>query len=115
MKKFVAIAAVASLLVAAPALAFWGWDDNNGYGGGDYNGNGDFVGDGSAEGEATFSMTFTARGRTNADFRGTGDTNGNWSGYGYDQPYWYGTQPYGGFNPWIQQPLLPPAQAPAAQ
>ena len=118
MKKRVAVLAVAAMVAAVPASAFWGWDDNNGYSGGAYDGRGDFFGNGDAEGEATFSMTFTGRARTNADFRGTGDTNGNWSGYGYDYPYYpgYGA-PYGApYVPWVQpQYPVAPQQVPAAQ
>jgi len=112
MKKLIAIAAVAAMVVAAPATGFWGWDDSNGYSGGRYDGRGDFVGNGNAEGEATFSMTFTGRGRTNADFRGNADTDGHWSGYGYDNPYpYYYGQPYA---PWAMQPQAAPP-APATQ
>jgi len=120
MKKIIAIAALAAIVASSTASAFWGWDDSNGYSGGNYDGRGDFVGNGDAEGEATFSMTFTGRGRTNADVRGNGDTYGNWSGYGYENyPYWYGA-PYG-VGPWgnpylpyqpqqFQAPVAPPTQ-----
>lgn len=112
MKKLIAIAAVAAMVVAFPASAFWSLDDNNSYSGGHYDGRGDFTGNGDAEGEAHFSMNFTGRARSYGDFRGTGDTDGNWFGHGYDYPYWYGN-PYGAYTPWMQQRYQAPA--PAAQ
>jgi len=100
MKKIIAIAAI---IASAQASAFW--DSSNGSTTGAYNGAGDFVGNGTAEGEATFSMDFKGRGRTDGDFRGNGDTSGNWSGYGYESyPYWGGYQPY----------MVAPQQAPVA-
>ena len=98
MKKIIAIAAI---IASAQASAFW--DSSNGSGTGAYNGAGDMVGNGTAEGEATFSMDFKGRGRTDGDFRGNADTAGNFSGYGYDAPYYgYGMMP--------QAPVAPAAQ-----
>ena len=102
MKKIIAILAI---VASAQAAAFW--DSSNGSGSGAYNGAGDFVGNGTAEGEATFSMDFKGRGRTDGDFRGNGDTSGNFSGYGYESyPYWGGYQPY--MAP--QAPVAPAAE-----
>ena len=90
MKTIIAILAI---VASAQAAAFW--DSSNGSTTGAYNGAGDFVGNGTAEGEATFSMDFTGRARTNGDFRGNADTDGNFSGYGYDSyPYWLQYQPH---------------------
>ena len=83
MKKIIAIAAI---IASAQASAFW--DSSNGSANSAYNGNGDFLGNGSGEGEATFSMNFTGKGRTAGDFKGNADTDGNFSGYGYDAPYY---------------------------
>ena len=83
MKKIIAIAAI---IASAQASAFW--DSANGSTTSGYNGNGDFVGNGSGEGEATFSMEFTGKGRTAGDMKANADSNGNFSGYGYDQPYY---------------------------
>ena len=66
---------------------------------------GDFVGNGTAEGEATFSMDFKGRGRTDGDFRGNGNTAGDFAGYGYDTPYY---APYGMMAP--QAPVAPAAE-----
>ena len=105
MKKIIAILAI---VASAQAAAFW--DSSNGSGSGAYNGAGDFVGNGTAEGEATFSMDFKGRGRTDGDFRGNADTNGNFSGYGYESyPYWGGYQPYG------MAPQVPVAPVQAAE
>ena len=83
MKKIIAIAAI---IASAQASAFW--DSSNGSTAGNYNGAADMVGNGTGEGEATFSMDFTGKGRTAGDFRGNGNTAGNFSGYGYDAPYY---------------------------
>ena len=83
MKKIIAIAAI---IASAQASAFW--DSSNGSTAGNYNGAGDFIGNGTGEGEATFSMNFTGKGRTAGDFKGNADTAANASGYGYDSPYY---------------------------
>ena len=101
MKKIIAIAAI---IASAQASAFW--DSDNATYNGAYNGAGDFVGNGTGEGEATFSMDFKGRGRTEGDFKGNGDTAGNFSGYGYDSYPYYGMMP---------QAPVPAPVAPAAQ
>jgi len=97
MKKIIAIAAI---IASAQASAFW--DSSNGSGTGNYNGAADMVGNGTGEGEATFSMDFTGKGRTAGDFRGNGNTAGDFSGYGYES------------NPYYGAPMAAPV-APAAQ
>ena len=97
MKKIIAIAAI---IASAQAAAFW--DSSNGSTTGAYNGAGDFVGNGSGEGEATFSMDFTGKGRSNGDFKGNGDTTGNFSGYGYESTPYYGAP--------MAAPVAPAAQ-----
>lgn len=90
MKHIIAIAAI---LASAHASAFWGFDNSNTQGDGNYNGAADMAADASAEAEATFSMTFTGKGKTSGNFAGNSNNATNWSGYGYDAPYYYG--PYG--------------------
>ena len=100
MKKIIAIAAI---IASAQASAFWdSWDSGNGSATGAYNGAGDMVGNGTAEGEATFSMDFKGRGRTDGDFKGNADTNGNLSGYGYESYPYYGAP--------MAAPVAPAAQ-----
>ena len=116
MKKLIALVAVTAMVAAVPVSAFWTLDNDNSYGAGHSGGRGDFSSRGGVEGEATFSMTMTGRGRSEADFRGTGDMDGNWAGHGYEHPYWYGVQydpRYGAYRPWILQPYLvaPPEES----
>ena len=81
MKKIIAIAAI---VASAQASAFF--DNSNGSMNGANNANGDFVGNGTGEGEATFSMNFSGKGRTAGDFKGNGSTDTNATAYGSDQP-----------------------------
>ena len=102
MKKIIALAAI---IASAQASAFWdSWDSSNGSATGNYNGAADMVGNGTGEGEATFSMNFTGKGRSAGDFKGNGNTAGDFSGYGYE------SSPYGA-------PMMAPAApvAPAAK
>ena len=93
MKKIIALAV---LLNASTAFAFF--DNGQTAGNGAGNANGEVVGNGNAEGEANFSMSFTARGKTKGDFAGNGNTSGNVNAQGdgrdvYRPPY-YGTRNY---------------------
>jgi hypothetical protein len=83
MKKIIAIAAI---VASAQASAFF--DNGNGSMNGANNANGDFLGNGSGEGEATFSMNFSGKGRTAGDVKGNASNNGNFTGYGYESPYY---------------------------
>ncbi len=83
MKKIIAIAAI---IASAQASAFF--DNSNGSMNGANNANGDFLGNGSGEGEATFSMNFSGKGRTAGDFKGNGSTDTNATAYGYESPYY---------------------------
>ena len=107
MKKIIAIAAI---IASAQASAFWGWDNSNNAPDGRYNGKGDFIGNATGEAEATFSMTFTGKGKTRGDFKGNGDSNSNWAGYGYDAPYYYGYTPYAASVTPVTAPAQPAAQ-----
>jgi hypothetical protein len=95
MKKIIALALV---LNATTAFAFFA-DDAASNAAGMGQGRADVQGNGNAEGEANFSMSFTARGKTAGDFNGNGDFNSNVNGYGvqsrdvYRPPY-YGTRNY---------------------
>ncbi len=102
MKKIIAIAAI----IASAQVAAFDFGDSNTNTTGQYRGNGDFVGNGTGEGEATFSMEFKGRGRTNGDFKGNGDTNGNYAGY--NAPYHYA--PYGYAPQQMPAPVAPTAQ-----
>lgn len=93
MKKIIALALV---LNATTAFAFF--NDGQSAGNGSGNANGEVVGNGNAEGEANFSMSFTARGKTKGDFAGNGNTSGNVTAQGdgrdvYRPPY-YGNPAY---------------------
>jgi hypothetical protein len=83
MKKIIAIAAI---VASAQASAFF--DNGNGSMNGANKANGDFVGNGTGEGEATFSMNFSGKGRTAGDAKGNASNNGNFTGYGYESPYY---------------------------
>lgn len=98
MKKIIAIAAI---IATAQASAFWNDNGNT-----NHTGNGSFDTAGSGEAEATFSMNFSGRGKS--DFRGNGvlDNQYNWAQYDGYYPY-YGGAPYG-----MPAPVAP-AQAPA--
>ena len=93
MKKIIALALV---LNATTAFAFF--DNGQSAGNGAGSANGEVVGNGNAEGEANFSMSFTARGKTAGDFNGYGATAGNVNAQGdgrdvYRPPY-YGNPNY---------------------
>ena len=79
MKKIIAIAAI---IASAQASAFFG--DNNG----SYynNGNGAFDTAGNGEGEATFSMNFSGKGKT--DMRAAGKADDSFNGYNGYAPYY---------------------------
>jgi len=81
MKKIIAIAAI---IASAQASAFM--DSANTNANGANNAKGDFIGNGTGEGEATFSMNFSGKGRTAGDFKGNGSTDTNGTAYGYEQP-----------------------------
>ena len=93
MKKIIALALV---LNATTAFAFF--NDGQSAGNGAGNANGEVVGNGNAEGEANFSMSLTARGKTKGDFAGNGNTSGhvNAQGDGRDvyRPPYYGNPQY---------------------
>ena len=110
MRKIIAIAAV---LAATQASAFWGngWNNNyynNGYGYGNGYGNGVLDGYADAAGAGDFSMNMSGRGHTN--MRGYGNAYGygdGWGrGYNYSSPYWGG---YGA--PYGYAPMAPVAPA----
>ena len=93
MKKIIALALV---LNATTAFAFF--NDGQSAGNGAGNANGEVVGNGNAEGEATFTMSFSGKGRTAGDFAGNGNTSGNVNAQGdgrdvYRPPY-YGNPAY---------------------
>jgi hypothetical protein len=77
MKKIIALALV---LNATTAFAFFG--DNNGGTNGAFvnNGNADVIGNATGEGEATFGMTFEGTGSTQGQLTGNGNTNGAFAG-----------------------------------
>jgi len=82
MKTLTKIAAAALVINSASAMAFFNDNGNtNGYVG-NVN-NGEFVGNGTGRGEADFTMSVEAEGRTNGNFTGNGNTNGNFYGNGY--------------------------------
>ena len=93
MKKIIALALV---LNATTAFAFFNDGQSAGMGSG--NANGEVVGNGNAEGEATFTMSFSGKGRTAGDFAGNGNTSGsvNAQGDGRDvyRPPYYGNSAY---------------------
>jgi len=68
MKKIIAIVAI---IASAQASAFWG--NGNNAGNGAQNGAMDAAGNATGEGEATFSMSFTGKGKTAGDFKGNGN------------------------------------------
>ena len=93
MKKIIALALV---LNATTAFAFF--NDGQSTGNGSGNANGEVVGNGNAEGEANFSMSFSGRGKAKGDFAGNGNTSGNVTAQGdgcdvYRPPY-YGNPNY---------------------
>ena len=93
MKKIIALALV---LNATTAFAFF--DNGQSAGNGAGNANGEVVGNGNAEGEATFTMSFSGKGRTAGDFQGNGYNNSSMTAYGeqrdvYRPPY-YGNPQY---------------------
>jgi len=69
MKKIIAIVAI---LASAQASAMWG--NGNNAANGAHNGAMDAAGNATGEGEATFSMSFTGKGKTAGDFKGNGNT-----------------------------------------
>lgn len=83
MKKIIAIAAI---IASAQASAFWG--DSDGYN----NGNGSMDTAGNGEAEATFSMNFSGKGKT--DMRAAGKAEDSWnSNTGYAPYYGVPTAP----------------------
>lgn len=102
MKKLIVIAAL--IVISTQAAAFWGWNDNRGYGNGYSNGVVDGVG--HADGEADFVFDFSMTASMRGDVRGFGNGYGSGNGYGYGYnshiPY-YGA-PYGYLPP---APLAP--------
>ena len=93
MKKIIALALV---LNATTSFAFFNDGATNGAFVND--GRGDVVGNGNAEGEATFTMAFSGKGRTAGDFKGNGYNNSSMTAYGeqrdvYRPPY-YGNSNY---------------------
>jgi hypothetical protein len=98
MKKIIAIAA---LLAATQASAFWGWNDssNYGYGNGYNNGYFDGVGAGDAEADFTFDFSMSASMRGEGRGNGYGNGYGNGNGYGYNGYIPYYGAPYGYLPP----------------
>ena len=93
MKKIIALALV---LNTATAFAFFNDGASNGAFVND--GRGGVVGNGNAEGEATFTMSFSGKGRTAGDFQGNGYNTSSMTAYGeqrdvYRPPY-YGNPAY---------------------
>jgi len=93
MKKIIALALV---LNATTAFAFFNEGQTMGNGAG--SANGEVVGNGNAEGEATFTMSFSGKGRTAGDFQGNGYNTSSMTAYGeqrdvYRPPY-YGNPAY---------------------
>ena len=96
MKTLVAVLAV---LVSTNSFAFFDDARTNAMGNGAHVANGDVVGNGNAEGEASFTMSFSGKGRTAGDFKGKGNTDTNtafggasateYRPYGYGSPYYY--------------------------
>jgi hypothetical protein len=74
-KTFVALA------VAFLAMPVFAADDVRGNVVGDSTTNARAVGNGNAEGEASFSMSFTGKGRTNGDFTANGNNATNGAGF----------------------------------
>ena len=82
MKKIIAIAAI---LATTNSFAFFGDNANtNTNGAFANNGAADVRGNGTAEGEATFGMTFEGTGSTKGKLTGNGNTNGAASGLASD-------------------------------
>ncbi|MDJ0738088.1 MAG: sulfur globule family protein [Gammaproteobacteria bacterium] len=106
MKKMIALAA---LIAAMPASAFWGWNDwgNSGYGNGYNNGYVDGAGDAEADFTFDFNMSARFRGEGRGHGYGVGDGYGN--GYGYNAHIPYYGAPYGYLPPW--PPVAPEAPA----
>lgn len=73
-KTFVALAVA---FLAMPVMA----DEARGNVVGDSTTNGRAVGNGAAEGEASFSMSFTGKGRTNGDFKANANNATNGAGF----------------------------------
>ena len=92
MKKIIAIAA---LIAATQASAFWGWNDGSAYG---YN---DGYVDGAGNAEADFTFDFKMSARMRGEGRGDGYANGYGygNGYGYNAHIPYYGAPYGYFPP----------------
>jgi len=94
MKNLIAIATV---LFASNSFAFM--NDNNdvqSMASGKHFAAADTTGNATGEGEASFSMSFTGKGRTSGDFKGKGNTDTNVDGnfYGADREYYYRPQNY---------------------
>lgn len=90
MKNVIAIA-LAAILVN-PAFAFINDDSQTqSMGNGKHFAAADTTGNASGEGEATFTMSFTGKGKTAGDFKGNGKTDtavdGNF--YGDNREYYY--------------------------
>jgi hypothetical protein len=101
MKKIIAIAA---LIAATQASAFWGWNDGSAYG---YN-DGYADGAGHADAEADFTFDFSMSARMRGEGRGDGYANG----YGYGNGYGYNAHiPYYGAPYGYLPPLIVPAPA----
>ena len=86
MKNLIAISAV---LVSANAFAFFenGNVDNRFI----QDGRGEAMANAGGEGEATFTMSFTGKGKTAGDFKGNGthSANNDNRGYGYESTPYY--------------------------
>jgi len=83
MKSIITATALAALLAATSASAFF--DDQDGYTNGDFDGKGR----GSAAGEGEFSMSFSGKGKGNMDADTDMTANGNAVSNSYS-PYYYG-------------------------
>lgn len=89
MKKLIAIAAIVS---STQAFAFIGDNtDTQSMANGKHFAAADTAGNATGEGEATFSMSFVAKGKTAGDFKGNGKTDTDASGnfYGSGREYYY--------------------------
>lgn len=107
MKKLIAIAA---LLAATQASAFWGWNDAGQYGYGNVYNDGRF--DGVGDAQADFAFDFDMTGRMSWEGDGYGNARGYGAGDGYGYGY-HGYMPYHGYGvPYGYPPLGPPVGGP---
>lgn len=86
LKMSIAVVAMfigAAIMLVMPASAKDLVDEGQVAGNAVQSGDGKVVGNADGEGEANFSMSFTARGKTKGNFDANGNVNGQQNGYGY--------------------------------